>query len=301
MKPLYLILLLLMNFCWAAVYSAYKILGTDLPTGGIVTLRFGIGGLCLLLAWPWLPGPTPRGRDLVVTGLIGLVTYVLGQRLQVGGNQLGTAGNSSVLMALEPLVTSVAAGLFLREHIGPRRLWGFGLCLVGVAVLSGVWRSDFRWMSLGASLVFISSFVCEAANSVLGKPIVQRAGPLRMLAISMAAGTLANLLIDGPTTLATARTLSPRGWILLLGMAVICTTVGYSLWFVIIRDCPVSVAALTIFAQPVFGVALAVWWLGEKLHWGHLFGSLVIVLGLAVGLSRQIKSLPGSPTHPERP
>jgi drug/metabolite transporter (DMT)-like permease len=299
MKPLYLILLLLMNFCWAAVYSAYKIIGADLPTGGIVTLRFGLGGLCLLLAWPWLPGPTPRGRDLLVTCFIGLVTYVLGQRLQVGGNQLGTASNSAVLMALEPLVTSVAAGLFLREHIGPRRLWGFGLCLLGVAVLNGVWRSDFRWMSLGASFIFISSFVCEAANSVLGKPIVQRAGALRMLAISLAAGTVANLLIDGPATLATARTLSPRTWVLILAMAVICTAVGYGLWFIIIRDCPVSVAALTIFAQPVFGVALATGWLGEKLHWGHLFGSLVIILGLAVGLSRQIKSMPRAPKDPE--
>ena len=42
MKPSYLIILLLMNFFWAAVYSAYKVIGPDLLTGGIVTLRFGL-------------------------------------------------------------------------------------------------------------------------------------------------------------------------------------------------------------------------------------------------------------------
>src|SRR5215471_19868385 len=112
MKPSYLIILLVMNFFWAAVYPAYKVVGQNLPTGAIVTLRFGLAGLLLLFAWPWLPGPAPRSRDLVITCLMGLVLFVIEQRLQVYGNQLGRAGDSAVLMALEPLITSVVAGLF---------------------------------------------------------------------------------------------------------------------------------------------------------------------------------------------
>lgn len=278
-----------MNFFWAAVYSAYKLIGQELPTGGIVTLRFGMAGVCLLLLWPWLPGPAPRGRDLLVTCLSGLLVFVLGQRLQVGGNQLGTAGNSAVLMAIEPLVTSVAAAIFLRERIGPRRVAGFALGLLGVAALNGVWRADFQWTGLTASLIFVSSFVCEAAYSVLGKPIVGRASVMKMLAISLLVGTAANLLIDGKSTLISAVALAPKAWVLLAGMAVVCTAIGYSVWFIVIRECPVSVVALTIFAQSVFGVAFAALWLGEKLHWGQLFGSLMIIAGLVVGLSRQIK------------
>src|SRR5271157_2668252 len=165
-----------MNLCWAGVYSAYKVIGQDhLQTGGIVTLRFGLAGLCLAAAWPWFPGPAPRGRDLVKTCLMGLMLYVLGQRLQVYGNQQGTAGNSAILLALEPILTSVAAAIFLHEHIGPRRMAGFALGLAGVAVLNRVWRPDFQWTGLAASLFFVSSFVCEAAYSVMGKPIVARA------------------------------------------------------------------------------------------------------------------------------
>src|ERR1035441_10235246 len=295
MKPAYLIILLLMNLCWAGVYSANMVLGHDLKTGGIVTTRFGLAGLCLLAAWAWVPGLAPRRRDLVKSCMMGIILLVLGQRLQVYGNQLGTAGNSSVLMAVEPLITSLAAALFLREHIGLRRLAGFALGMGGVVLLNGVWRKDFQWTGLVPSLIFISSFVCEAAYSVVGKPIVARASPAKMLAITLVVGSAVNLLIDGPTTLSAAKTLPPEAWYLLLALAVVCTAIGYTVWFIVIRECPVNVAALTIFAQSVFGVAIAALWLGEKLHWGQLLGSIAIVAGLGLGLSRQIQR----PAHDE--
>ena len=290
MKPSYLIILLIMNFFWSAVYSAYKVIGQSLPTGAIVTLRFGLACLCLLFIWPWLPGPAPRGKALLVTCFMGLLLYVLGQRLQVYGNNLGTAGNSAVLMGFEPILTSVAAALFLREHIGPRRWGGFLLGLVGVALLHGAGRANFHWAGLEASLIFISSFVCEAGYTVLGKPIVAQASVMKMLAISLLVGTLANLAIDGRETLHAAELMPGSGWALLVALAVICTAVGYSVWFIVIRECPVNVAALTVFAQSLFGVALAALWLREKLHLEHLLGSLAIVAGLVLGLSRQITS-----------
>ena len=290
MKPSYLVILLLLNFCWAAIYSAYKVIGIEgeLSTGGIVTLRFGLSALCLLGFWRFFPGPAPKGKQFWVTCLMGFILFVIGQRLQVYGNQLGTAGNSSVLMAVEPLITSVAAALFLKEHLGPRRLAGFVLGLLGVAVLNRVWASDFQWSGLGASLLIILSFVCEAAYSVLGKPIVARASVMKMVAISLVVGTILNVLVDGPATLAAARHLNAKAWVLLLIMAVVCTAIGYSVWFLIIRECPVNVAALTVFSQAVFGTLIAAVWVGETLHWGHLLGSLTIVGGLVIGLSRQV-------------
>jgi drug/metabolite transporter (DMT)-like permease len=289
MKPSHLIILLLMNLCWAGVYSANLVVGHDLSTGGIVTIRFGLAGLCLLVAWPWLPGSAPRGRDFANSCLMGLILLVLGQRLQVYGNQLGTAGNSSVLMAVEPLITSLAAALFLREHIGPRRLAGLGLGMCGVVLLNGVWRNDFKWTGLVPSLIFISSFICEAAGSVIGKPIVARASAMKMLTIALLFGTAVNLMIDGRVTLKAAQTLPTEAWILLFLLALVCTAIGYSVWFIVIRECPVNVAALTIYVQSVFGVAIAALWLGEKLHWGQLLGSVTIVAGVALGLSRQIQ------------
>jgi drug/metabolite transporter (DMT)-like permease len=228
---------------------------------------------------------------------MGLLLYVFGQRLQVYGNNLGTATNSSVLMALDPLVTSVGAALFLHEHLGPRRMAGFALGLCGVAILNRIWRPDFHWTGLAGSLIFVSSFVLEAAYSIIAKPIIARASLMKMLALSLLVGTAVNLVIDGPQTVAMARDLSLKTWLLLLYLAVVCTAVGYGVWFVVIRECPVNLAGLTIFAQSVFGAAIAALWLHEQLHWGHFFGSLTIIAGLALGLSRQIKKT----APPEQP
>jgi len=284
-----------MNFFWAAVYSSYKVIGQDLPTGGIVTLRFGLAALCFLLLWPWLPGSAPRGRDLTVICLMGLMLYTVGHRLQVYGNHLGTAGNSSILMAFEPLVTSVMAALIMHERIGPRRMAGFVLGLAGVAMLQGISRSDYQWTGLAASAIFLSSFVCEAAYSVAGKAMLARNSVMKMLGVSLIAGSIGNLLIDGPATFQAARVLPLRAWVLLGLLAVVCTVVGYTIWFVVIRECPVNVAALTVFSQAVFGVMIAVVWLGEKVQLGQLLGCLTIVVGLVLGLSRQVKAGAGAP------
>lgn len=282
-----------MNFFWAAVYAAYKIIDQSMPIGGttglIVTLRFGIAAVCLVAAWPWLPGAAPKGRDLVKTCFMGFMVFVLGQRLQVYGNQEGTAGNSAVLMAVEPLITSIAAAVFLNEGIGPRRLAGFVLGIAGVAVLNRVWQPGFQWTGTVPSLIFISSFVCESAYSVVGKPIIARAGIMKVLTLALVAGTVINVLIDGKSTLSYAGRLSTQAWVILLALALICTVVGYTVWFLVIRECPVNVAALTVFSQAIFGVGFAAWWLGEKLHLGQLFGSLVILAGIILGLSRQIE------------
>jgi drug/metabolite transporter (DMT)-like permease len=143
----------------------------------------------------------------------------------------------------------------------------------------------------------VGSFVFEALYSVLGKPIVLRCSVMKVLTISLLVGTAVNLLIDGTNTFAAARDMAWKGWALLVALAFVCTAVGYTLWFVVIRECPINVAALTVFAQSVFGVILAATWLGEPLVWGQILGSTIIVAGLVLGLSKQIKKAPPRPSN----
>jgi drug/metabolite transporter (DMT)-like permease len=306
MKPWHLLVMVLLNIGWAGTIVINKALGNDAPpgsealrpellAGGVVTLRFGLAALCMVALWPCWRGPLPRGKDFFISLLIGVTVFVLGQRLQVTGVQLGTASDSSVLMAVEPVLASVAAAFFLREHIGPRRILGFALSIAGVVVLNRVWQPDFRWSGLLPSLIFVSSFLCETAYSILGKPIVQRASPAKLLTLALVGATAVNLLIDGPSTYHAAQALRPAEWLQLGYMAIICTVVGYTVWLVVIKEVPVNVVTLTIFIQPIAGVLLAATWLQEPLHWGHLWGSLLIVAGLMVALSRQIHGSPAPP------
>jgi drug/metabolite transporter (DMT)-like permease len=227
---------------------------------------------------------------------MGILVFCLGQRLQVLGNAMGTAGNSAVLMALEPLLASLLAAIFLREHIAARRGIGFLLGMAGVVLLNGVWRPEFQWTSLAASLIFMSSFLSEAGYSVIGKPLAARAGSAKILGCALWAGTLVNLAWDGDQTLATAAALPWQAWLMLGYMAVICTVVGYTVWLVVIKETDVNIVALTIFVQPLAGVPMAAIWLGEPLHWGHLWGCLAIAAGLVEGLWNGKKPAQSAPS-----
>ena len=61
MKPIFLAILIVMNFFWAASLSIYKALESHLAPGGIVTMRFGTAAVILAALWPWLPGKAPHG------------------------------------------------------------------------------------------------------------------------------------------------------------------------------------------------------------------------------------------------
>lgn len=280
-----------MNCLWAVSYSAFKVLAPWLDGGGVATLRFGVAGAVLLLSWPWLPGRGPRGRDLIRTAVMGIVVFVCAPRLQVAAVQRSHATDASVLTALAPLIDSLGAAIFLREHIAPRRGIGFLLGLSGAVLMAEVWRPDFQLPALTANALIILSFFCEAAYSVMGKPLLERAGIFKVLAVALIAGTVVNLLMDGGLTLRAAAAMPMRGWLVAAYLALICTLAGFSLWFAVIKETEINVAALTVFIQPVVGAAVAMSWLGETLRWGQLWGSLVIVAGLIVGLPRPARRL----------
>lgn len=284
MKPRHLIVLLLLNICWSATPSAFSYLKDTLSPGGVVTLRFGLAGLMLLACWPLFPGKAPRGKDLVLTGLMGLIVFCLGHRLQVYGAQQGSAGNSALLMAMEPLVTAVGAAIFLREKIHPRSGVGFVLGMLGVLLLNNVFSPGFKVTGLIPSLFFVSSFLCETAYSIMGKGLIERSHFTKVTTLALLIGTAGNLLIDGGETMRSAANLTLPGWAAILFMASICTAVGYVYWFVVIRETDVNLAGLTIFMQPVAGFLIALVWIGEKAGMNHLWGSMAIVCGLVIAL-----------------
>jgi drug/metabolite transporter (DMT)-like permease len=308
MKPVFLILLIGMNLLWAGTPPIYKVLAQHLSSGSIATMRFGLAALCLLALWPWLPGRGPRGvRDLLRVIIMGAIVFAAAPRLQIEGVHRGQAGDTSLLIALEPLFVALAAAVFLRERIAPRRWWGFGLGMIGVVLLSNIWGQEIEPLhGLIANLLFVSSFVCETAYSVMGKPLLERSGALKLLGAAALAGTVVNLLLDwlnGTNTLAAAQTLPLNAWALMLYLAIICSVAGYSLWYVVIRETEVNVTGLTVFVQPLAGFALAVIWLKEPVHAGQFWGSLVIVAGLIVGLRRDgVRQMaPPAPVANENP
>lgn len=286
MRTNWLLILIAFNVFWGGTYSAYKDLSQWLNPGQLVTLRYGLATVLLFVCWPFMPGKSPCGRDLLKTCAMGLLAFVAAPRLQVIATRAGQAGDMSVLVALEPLVTTLGAALFLREVVPPNRWLGFLFGMIGVVLLANIWRPDFRVANLGANLIFVSSFFCESAFSIMGKPLSERSSFLKVTTLSMMAGTVLNLALDGPSTFEATKHLPLRGWAEMVGLATICTSIGCVVWFAAIRVLPVNAVAMTVFMQPFTGTAFAILLIGEKPHWGQLWGGLAIAAGLVLGLRK---------------
>jgi probable blue pigment (indigoidine) exporter len=284
MRTGWLLILIGFNLFWAGSYSAFKDLKAWLNPGQLVTLRYGVAAVLMLACWPLMKGLAPRGRDLVKTCAMGLLVFVCAPRFQVIAAQAGQAGDMSVLVALEPLITTVGAALFLREVIPTNRWAGFGFGMLGMVLLAAPWQPGFQWAGVGANLIFICSFFCESAYSVMGKPLIERCSYLKVTTVALLAGVAVNLALDGPSAVAAAARLPVRGWIEIGYLATICTAVGYAVWFAALRVLPVNVVVLTVFTQPFAGSVVAMLLVGERLHWGQLWGGLAITTGLVLGL-----------------
>jgi len=78
-------------------------------------------------------------------------------------------------------------------------------------------------------------------------------------------------------------------WWLILYLATLCTSIGYAIWFVVIHETDVNVVALTIFAQPIAGVAIAALCCTSRCTWANS-GAVWPSSLPDLGLSRQIKT-----------
>ena len=63
------------------------------------------------------------------------------------------------------------------------------------------------------------------------------------------------------------------------------SAVAYSLWGILLKYNPVSKVAIFGFTNPVFGVLLSAWWLGEgsaELGWNALIALLLVCIGICI-------------------
>jgi drug/metabolite transporter (DMT)-like permease len=70
----------------------------------------------------------------------------------------------------------------------------------------------------------------------------------------------------------------------LLGLAILCSSIAYLLYFRLIRDVGSTRAISTTFLVPVFGVLWGALLFGEKLNGGAMVGGAVVLLGMALVL-----------------
>lgn len=232
-------------------------------------LRFVVAG-GVMLAWEARSAAgrrrlfvEPTRKDWLLFAVLGPVgTSVMAWCVFMGCARVSTA-NASMADALAPLLIFALAALHARrvtvlQALGV--LFGFAgaLLVIGVVDRNGLALSAY---STGDLYVFFAA-ATWAFYSVYGRANINRLGAGPYTTWTMLFGALAIGLVLPFGNFAWPATF--RAWVLVATLGVVCTLLPFWTWNAAQRYMPLSTLGVSAYFTPVFAVALAAIFLGER-------------------------------------
>lgn len=269
---------------WSTGYIAGKL---ALPHAGpftLLTLRFGLAALVLLVVSVATRAPWPRTpRAWIHLGVVGLLMQVLHFSGVYCAIEWGLpAGIAALLIGMMPLATALGAHLWLAERLTPRQWLGLLGGAAGVAlVIAGrpMGAGGTPWPAYGAGLLGLAGLV---AGTLYQKRFCAGMDLRTGSGIQMAVSTLAVL------ALATWREPGWPAWSAelvgaTLWLALVNSIGAFSLMFVMIRRGQAGAVARLFYLIPGVSALMGFALLGE--HLGALALAGFVVSAAAVGLA----------------
>lgn len=272
---------------WGGTFIAGRALAGSLSPVCCAFLRFAIATLALAIIVRLVDGrivlPPPRlWFSLFILGLSGVFAYNV---LFFTGLQFIEAGRASLIIALNPLVITLLAAVFLGERLSARRLGGVLLSLVGaVLVISNGAPARLLSGSFGrGELAILGCVLSWVTYSLVGRSVLKSLSPLASVFYSSLIGSL---LLSGPALgdglLTKLGDIAGKDWMSLAFLGLFGTAIGFSLYYQAIRKIGASRAGVFINLVPLFAVILSWWLLGEKIQGAVMAGGVVLMLGVGL-------------------
>jgi len=204
------------------------------------------------------------------------------------------SGLASILNATTPIWGVLVAHLFTAdERMTPRKIAGVLLGFGGVATMIGPALLADVGINALAQLACIAASMSYALAAVWARRF-RRMGlsPMSVTTGQLTAGALMMLpmamLVDQPW----AQPLPPlSAWAAIATLAVLCTAVGYVLYFRLIDSAGATNALLVTLLVPPFAILFGSLFLGEVLAPQDFAGLALIALGLAAIDGRLLRKL----------
>ncbi|MAF07991.1 MAG: EamA family transporter [Acidiferrobacteraceae bacterium] len=231
-------------------------------------------------AWP---GNWRLAGHITLVGLLVHGVYLGGI---YGGISLGvTAGDSALIVGMQPILTAVLAGPMLGERVQLRQWLGFLIGTVGVSLVSwryvggldstltGIVLCVIAVMGMSLGTIYQKRF-CATMNLLSGSCIQFLAAAVMMLVIAL---TMETRQVEW-----TGEFIFALGWLVLV-LSLGAMTV---LWLLVRAKAATQVASLFFLVPPV--TALIAWPLfGETLTLKSVSGMALVVLGILLAKQKQ--------------
>jgi drug/metabolite transporter (DMT)-like permease len=246
-------------------------------------LRFGLAAVAFGLLFAALRLPLPRGRDLALVAVYGLLSVGAAYGCLYWALRDVPAGVAAVVLAVGPLLTLLLAVAHGMERLSGRALAGAVVALAGSAVIfaepggAGFGWDSFALLGLAAlcaSEAVVVSKLASAQHPVAINFVGMSVGAAVLLLVSWAGGDRLALPHEGETQLA-------------LAYLVAATVVLFLLVLFVVQRWTASATSYLFVLMPVVAVAMGALLLDEAVTPATVVGGAIVCGGVYVGAARR--------------
>ncbi len=281
-----------MSVIWGIPYLLIKIAVEGVSVPVLVFTRVAVGAAVLL------PLALSRQTLTIVRrhwpGLLGFAFFeiIAAWWLLSDAERHLTSSMTGLLIAAAPIIAAVLDRLTGGERLGVKRIVGLAVGMSGVAVLAGPHIGGSTWPIIEVLLVA----TCYAIAPLIAARYLADVPTLPMTAVCLG---FAALVYAAPAA-ATWPDEMPSTQVLLAlgGLAVICTAVGFLVFFALIREVGVARALVFTYVNPVVALAAGVIVLNEPLTLWNIAALALILVGLVLATLRRDESSQDIATEP---
>jgi drug/metabolite transporter (DMT)-like permease len=271
-------------FFWGTTYLAIRMALESFSPLALVGIRFTLSGGIMLLAARPLGARLPRGRELWLTSLYGLMVLGLGNITLSYAELWVSSGLAAVMIAVSPFwMVGIEALLPGGERLRAVTIAGMlvgctgTLLLVGHSALELQQRSHvilgFLVLQLGC-LAWTSGSLFQRRLDARAHPVVS--GAVQQLATGLVFILLA-LLAGERFAIGSARATGA-----LLYLVVFGSIVGYSSYIYALNHLPVAIVSMYNYITPVVAVILGWMFYRERFDPRDVLAMLIIFAGVAI-------------------
>ena len=280
-------LILTLAAAWGASYLFIKV-GVEggLSPGALMAVRALIAGVVLLGYLGVTLGPTTAVRRLRTAWreslVLGLLNAALPFWLVAWGEQHIDSGPAAIAQATVPIFSLLIGLRFLpHERIGPTRIFGVCLGLVGVAFVAGVAPAGNAWAVAGTLAVVLAS-VFYASAGIYGQLRLRGtiSGPVLATGSMLAGGVilLPLAIAQPPSSMPTTGAI-----VSLLLLSLVGTAIAQLILFRVIALFGARRLSLVTYLMPGIALVYGALILDERIKASSLIGLALILLGVALG------------------
>ncbi len=214
-------------------------------------------------------------------GVIGVAIFSIIWNLSV---QMSGAAVATALIFSAPVFVAIGAKFIFGEQVKLVQVGAIVINLIGCAMVAGVYDPAQLLQNPAGLLLGLTSGICFGASTLFGKGAA-RLGKRSsttilfytfLFAALFSAGL--GLAIEGPAHL--LLNLDLGGWLLLIGLSVGPTLMGWTFFTLSLRHLPAAAVSLFTTLEPVLTAFLSLIFLGKTLNSPQWLGTAMIVGGV---------------------